>query len=378
MVPVSLNNNVGIIENPGKVGVSKCGLMNVISTLENQVEKKLHTGVQLHISRKGTTVLDIAMGEAKPGVPMKTDSIMLLWSSGKPWTSVAIAQLVESRKLRLNQTVQSIIPGFKNGKETCTIRHILIHAGGFPMINYSKWLTAPWAELINDACNEKAEYVPGTQCGYHPRMAWVILGEIIQRIDGRRIDTYLREEIFKPLGMDSTYLGMTSERAKSLGPRVALKDSPDPLELPFLWVNDFQGRLFPGSMGYSSAHDMGKFYRMLWNGGEWEGVHILDKDTVKYFVETHRKGITDLTFSMAGIQIAPDWGLGFAKGKSNSLLCSKDAFGHGGRDSSVNFCDPNVDLIVNLTSNTMLQTLQNLPRMQAVITKIYEACQYKF
>jgi CubicO group peptidase (beta-lactamase class C family) len=368
----------GISGNPEEIGMSISDLKKVIQLLETQVSKGLHTGAQLHVSRKGETVLDVAVGEAKPEVQMQNDSILLLWSSGKPWTSVAIAQLWESKKLKISQTVQSIIPEFKSGKESCSIKHVLTHTGGFPMINYSKWLTASWDELIMDACREKAEYFPGTQRGYHPRMAWIILGETIRRIDGRRIDDYLREEIFEPLRMESSYLGMTKERATKLVDRIALKDSPDPSEKMHLWVNNFEGKIFPGTTAYSTSRDMGKFYSMLWNGGEWNGNRILKKDTVKYFTATHRKGIADLTFSTPSYQSVPDWGLGFAKGKSNSHYCSEDAFGHGGRSSCINFCDPKVDLIINFNSNTMLPVEQNFQRGNAVISKIYAACRYKF
>ncbi len=368
----------GIIGNPEEVGIDKTNLNTVIKTLENQVTEGLHSGAQLHISRKGQTVLDVAIGEAKPGIQMCNDSILALWSSGKPWTSVAIAQMWERGKLSINQTVQSIIPEFKYGKETCTIKHILIHTGGFPMLTYPKWLSASWEEIITDICNETADYKPGTQCGYHPRASWIILGEIIRRIDGRRIDDYLKDEIFVPLGMNSSYLGMTKERAKKLGDRLALKDTTDESEKMHLWINNFEGRIYPGTNAYSTAKDMGKFYNTLWNGGEWDGKRVLKKDTVNYFTTTHRKGIADLTFSTPTFQIAPDWGLGFAKGKSNSIICSRDAYGHGGRSSCLNFCDPQVDLVVNFNSNTMLGLEQNLNRMIAIISKIYDACRYKF
>ena len=79
------------------------------------------------------------------------------------------------------------------------------------MINYSKWLTASWNELITDACNEKAEYFPGTQCGYHPRMAWIVLGEVVRLIDGRRIEIYLEE-------VDETVGGRRCGRDQSESP----------------------------------------------------------------------------------------------------------------------------------------------------------------
>jgi len=93
----------------------------------------------------------------------------------------------------------------------------------------------------------------------------MILGEIIKKIDGRNIEDYLRDEIFIPLGMTSTYLGMPLKRATALGKCLAKKDTTYASEQEHLWINDFRGRIFPGSTGYSTAFDMGKFYRALWN-----------------------------------------------------------------------------------------------------------------
>ena len=363
----------GILNSCNNVGMNFSQLKNIKTLLEKQLRDKLHTGVQLHISRKGKTVMNIALGEARSGIPMELNSILLMWSSGKPWTSVAIAQLWEKGKLDFNQKVRDFIPEFKKGKESCSIRHLLTHTSGFPMLDYPKWLTASWNEIIHDACEMKAEYQPGTQCGYHPRISWMILGEIIQRIDGRKIEEYLREEIFMPLEMDSTYLGMTSKRAASLGKRLALKDSTYPSEQIHLWVNDFEGRIFPGSTGFSTAFDMGKFYRALWNGGEWERNRIINKRTVDYITEIHRKGVFDKTLLSSG-----SWGLGFGLGKYNCLFSSNKTYGHGGRSSCTNFCDPKLDLIVNFNSNTMLPTEQHFARRKEVMARIYEACRYKF
>ena len=198
--------------------------------------------------------------------------------------------------------------------------------------------------------------------------------EINKKIFWGRIEDYLKEEIFVPLGMNSSFMGMTRERALNIGNLLALKDSPDPSEKKFLWVNDFKGRIFPGSTGYSSASDMGKFYKALWNGGEWNGNRILQRKTVEYITATHRRGIADLTFSTPEMAIVPDYGLGFSKGKSNSILCSRDAFGHGGRSSCINFCDPKVNLIINFNSNTMLPIERNMPRGYEIISKIYNSC----
>ncbi|MHA2259748.1 MAG: serine hydrolase domain-containing protein [Promethearchaeota archaeon] len=373
----ALNIDGGIIGDSEYLGVSQKGLEDVIDVLKNQTINGLHSGVQLHIARKGITVLDIAMGEARPGVPMKTDSVLLIYSDTKPITAMAIAQFWEKGKLHLNSTVKSIIPEFDGGKETCTIRNILIHTAGFPMNDYSFKGKNSNEDFLNDIYNHKAEFKPGTQCSYHPSSSWMILGEIVRRIDGRLMRNYLKEEIFIPLGMYETTLGLTEERIAEVGDKLALKDSKLPEDEPQVrWVNvtNAPTKIFlPGGSGYSTATDMGIFYKALWNGGEWEGNRIVKKKTLDYFTATNLTGIIDQTFRTYTIK-----GYGFHKGKAIGLRCSPRAFGHGGRRTCMNFCDPELDLIVNFNSNTLLSDNNHNKRLQEMINVIYEACRFNF
>jgi len=383
----NLNTDGGIFSNPEDVGVSRSGLEEVINVLKRQTKDKLHTGAQLHISRDSKTVLNVAIGEARPGVPMLRDSILQIFSSCKPWTVLAIAQLYEKGKLNLQQTVKSIIPEFGNGKETCTIEHILIHEGGFPMFDYNEIIVKDWNQLIKDICNERAEYIPGTQCGYHRNTGWIILGEIIRRIDGRTIEKYLQEELFRPLKMKDTSMGMPKELHEKLGNRLALKDV-EPEYIHWGGFDNLAGNnpgpaLLLGGSGYTTATDMGVFYNALWNGGEsLDGVRILKKRTLDLFTKTHRMGITDQILSLptlGELDLRPPFGYGFFKGISNGMACSENTFGHGGLRTCKNFCDPDLNgLVVNFNSNTMLNELPHFNRVNEIVDAIYNACRYKF
>jgi CubicO group peptidase (beta-lactamase class C family) len=383
----SLNIDGGIYSNPEEVGVSRSGLEEVINVLKRQTKDKLHTGAQLHISREGKIVLNVAIGEARPGVPMLRNSILQIFSSCKPWTALAIAQLYEKGKLDLQQTIKSIIPEFGNGKETCTIEHILIHEGGFPMLDYNELVVNDWNQIIKDICNEQANYIPGTQCGYHRNSGWMILAEIIRRIDGRTIEKYLQEELFNPLKMKDSSIGMPKELYENLGNRLAFKDA-EPGYIQWSGVDNLGGNkphplLVLGGDGYSTATDMGILYNALWNGGEsLDGVRILKKRTVDLFTKTHRMGITDQILSLpklGELDLRPPYGYGFFKGISCGMACSENTFGHGGLRTCKNFCDPDLNgLVVNFNSNTLLNELPHFNRHNEVITAIYEACRYKF
>ena len=210
----------GIIGNPENTGVNRSGLEQAIHLLEEQRERGMHDGVQLFAARKGQTLVDVAIGEAQPGVPLRTDSVMLWLSSTKPLTAMAIAQLIERGKLKLDDRVQSYIPEFANGKESATIRQILTHTSGFPMRTVS-FLRFSWDETIQTICAAPTEWEPGAAAGYHGLSGWSILGEIVRRVDGRPIEVYLDEEIMKPLGMNDSNLGITDARADKLGNRLS-------------------------------------------------------------------------------------------------------------------------------------------------------------
>ena len=378
--------NGGIIGEPEKVGVDRGRLEKAIGLLEEQRERGLHDGAQLFAARRGQPLLDVAIGEAQPGVPLRTDSVMLWLSSTKPLTAVAIAQLMERGKLKLDDRVQSYIPEFANGKEAATIKHVLTHTSGFPMRNVS-FLRSGWDEAIGKICEEPAEWEPGTAAGYHGLSGWSILGEIVRRLDGRPIEVYLYEEIMKPLGMNDSSLGVTEARIAELGnrlSRVSVKTDDELLARLASW-NDPETRhlTLPGASGHGPAHDLGKFYLALWSGGEWEGTRILKKETLDLFTATHRQGMVDRSNSLTyGTEVRPSWGLGFMKGSDDEdlvslrfgSLCTSAAYGHGGAFSSIGFVEPSRDLVVVTITNGFASNLDNTYRLRDVSDAIHSAC----
>src|SRR5438270_8699839 len=99
----------------------------------------LHIGAQVYASVDGQVVADVAIGEARPGVAMTPDTVMLWLSASKPFAAVAIAQLWERGKLALDDPVAQHIPEFaQNGKERITLRHVLTHTAGI------RWIETGW------------------------------------------------------------------------------------------------------------------------------------------------------------------------------------------------------------------------------------------
>ena len=109
----------------------KLDLTEVVALLEQGRADGWHDGAQCYVSWHGDVLLDVAVGESQPGRPLRTDDVMLWYSSGKPLTAVAVLQLWEQGRLGLDDRIAEYVDGWGGGKERCTLRHVLTHTGGF-------------------------------------------------------------------------------------------------------------------------------------------------------------------------------------------------------------------------------------------------------
>ena len=85
-------------------------LTRAIRSIENGIAANLHLGAQLYVSRNGQTIADLAHGEARNGVPMRPDHLMLWMSATKPVTAVAIGQMRDKGWLAFDDGSRSTFP----------------------------------------------------------------------------------------------------------------------------------------------------------------------------------------------------------------------------------------------------------------------------
>jgi len=194
----------------------------VVAILERQRDDDWHDGAQCYVSVRGETVLDVAIGESAAGRELRRDDVMLWYSSGKPLTTVAILQLWEQGKLRLDDRVADFVDGWGAGKERCTVRHVLTHTGGFPMMGDGSFdRDLSYAETVARIAAHPANWEPGTAAAYHPTSGWKILGAIVEAVDGRPIGTYVREAVTDPIVVRDCFRGIPLALQRELGERIA-------------------------------------------------------------------------------------------------------------------------------------------------------------
>ena len=341
----------------------------------------LHIGAQMYVSRHGKVMADLAVGQSRPGVEMTPQTVMLWLSCSKPIAAVAIAQLWERGRLRLDDPVAQYIPEFsKNDKQAITIRHILTHTAGIRWIE-TGWPQTPWDQIIARICDMRIErgWVPGRKAGYSALVSWFLLGEIVWRLDGRDFATYARQEIFEPLGMNDSWMAMPVEVYRNYGTRLGImqKTEGGPVSDAGLDTEAACTNARPASSGHGPIRELGRFYEMLLAGGTLSGVRSLSVQTVEAMVARHRAGMYDQTFHHV-----IDWGLGFI---INSNQYGPDSlpygygphagyrtFGHNGHQSSSAFADPENGVVVAIVCNGTPGEAAHDKRMRALHAAIYE------
>lgn len=357
-------------------------LPRTLAVIHQGLAAGLHVGAQLYVSRRGRVVADLALGLGRAGVEMSPETLMIWLSATKPLVAVALAQLWELGRLELDDPVARHIPEFAaQGKEAVTIRHLLTHTGGFRR-SASNWNPAPWEALVARICASPLEsgWIPGQKAGYHIASSWVILGELIGRIDGRPVSQYMRQEIFLPLGMNDCWLGMSPEVYRGYGQRIGLMHdtSHHPPQPHVHWDTEASAALVrPGASGRGPIRQLGRFYEMLLNHGRVADQQILRPQTVEALVARHRSGMFDETF-----QHVLDWGLGFLVNSRQygeetvpygyGPHASQRTFGHGGSQSSAGYADPEHGLAVAFVFNGTPGEKRHQERIRALNRAIYE------
>lgn len=352
------------------------------AVIERGLSDRTHIGAQLHVSLHDQPVIDTGVGEAGPGVAMDADSILIWMSSSKPVTAVAILQRVERGELALDDPIARHLPAFaQNGKDAITIRHALTHTGGFRGVA-TRMDALPYAETIAAICAQRPEpgWTPGKKAGYHIASSWYVLSAIVGGGDATGFSNVVRNEIFLPLGMIDSRLGMPANVFDAYGDRLGIMHQTDGGQVrphPTLDSKDATIVPKPGSNARGPMRELARFYRMLLNGGSLDGVQILRPETVAQMTSRQRRGMFDQTF-----RLTVDWGLGVILNTPGDDMqkfaygfgphASMRAFGHGGNQSSLGMADPEHGLVVAVVFNGMPGETAHADRMRSLMAAIYE------
>ena len=345
---------------PVAAGLSAERLADLRTELENLVEQGVFPGIVGMVARHGKVAFAHAAGQldVETKAPMQLDSLLRIYSMTKPVTSVAAMMLVEDGVLQLDAPVTQFFPEWRNmtvlvGDERVpvatpiTARHLLTHTAGLSygyygdtevdrlyraagLIDDWDYLARDTRELVTKLAAIPLLFQPGAR--WHYGFSTDVLGHLIERASGQRLDHFLERRLFAPLGMADAYFDVPPEVLNRFGTdhyvaqdgTVTVQDSPreDP---EFIGVTFLSG----GGGLVTTAGDFMRFCLLLAGGGAMGEVRLLQEASV-----------AQMTTNQLAADAAMQFGLGFAiAGEDNGPL-APGAYYWGGAAGTFFWVDP--------------------------------------
>jgi len=204
-------------------------------------------------------------------------------------TTPAVMLLVERGRVSLDAPVARYLPEFTgDGREKVTVRHLLTHTSGLrPGISAgSAW--SGYERGIELACAEKPTAPPGSAFRYSD-VNFILLGEIVRRVSGKKLNEFAEREIYRPLKMVDT--GFLPSRLKLS--RIAPTEKETNVVLRGV-VHDPTARRMGGVAGhaglFTTAADLARYARMFLNRGQLDRTRLFRVETVRLMTSVQTPG----------------------------------------------------------------------------------------
>jgi CubicO group peptidase (beta-lactamase class C family) len=306
---------------PETVGFSTGRLEQLHALMQQTVDQKQLAGIVTILARHGKVVDYRTYGtmDMASGTPMRRDAIFRDFSMTKPVTGVAMMILYEQGKWLPSDPIAKFIPEFAHLKvfkgvdadgkmilvdpeHAPTMRELMSHTAGF---TYGLFDNSPVDKMYRDAgvmqsktLQEMIDKLAKIPLAYQPGKGWQysvsmdIEGYIVEKLSGQPLSDFMRDHIFKPLGMKDAGFYVPTEkrgrfvtlyRADDNGKLVA-----DPTGGGLAGGYTEQPTMPSGGGGLvSTAEDYYRLAQMLLNGGQLDGKRILAPSTVKLMSSNH-------------------------------------------------------------------------------------------
>jgi CubicO group peptidase (beta-lactamase class C family) len=356
-------------------------------------------GASFAAYHRGRKVVDLwgGLADQSTGEPWTEDTIALVYSTSKGATAICAHHLAQQGLLDLDAPVAAYWPEFAQaGKQDVPVRWLLSHRVGLPFVDGTMTIDEvyAWDPVIRTLETQAPVWEPGTRHGYHATTYGYLVGEVIRRVSGRSVGTYLRDEIAGPLGLD-LWIGLPESEDHRVARLHGGPDEPDadtgrPSEDPaeaerraeqaaavaaFMGPDTWLGKALTAPGGAFGLP--GLFNSRALRAAEVpaanmvtdaRSVALLYSSVLGEVVDgqgrTHERvlGAGQLARATALDTEGPDavllgldvqFGLGFMRHGSIMTLGGPASFGHFGMGGSVGWADPDADLALGYVMNRM-------------------------
>jgi serine-type D-Ala-D-Ala carboxypeptidase len=332
------------IKAPKTVGMSSERLSKIDHVIERGISAGGYPGASVVVGRRGAAVWEKAFGklswEKSSDAVVADRTIYDLASLTKVvGTTTALMVLYDEGKIQLDDVVSKYIPEFSGGaKDRVTLRMLLEHRSGLPP-GRDLWRIAHTPEEARAAViSTNLGCEPG-RCYEYSDLGADMLGFVVEAASGERLDKFLQERVFGPLGMTDTFF----RPADSLRARIAPTETSPPRGYPLQGeVHDENAFALGGVAGhaglFSTANDLAVFAQMMLNGGVYDSTRIIADTTIALFTK-RASGTRALGWDTCG-----------GSGSCGKYL-GADAYGHTGFTGTSLWIDPERDMFVVLLTN---------------------------
>jgi CubicO group peptidase (beta-lactamase class C family) len=341
-------------------------------TMRHFVDDKTVAGVVTLVSQ-GNDIIEFdaqGMADLEAARPMRKDTIFQVMSMTKPVTAIGIMMLAEEGKLAVRDPVEQYLPEFKNlrvatnqgpdaarlgePEHAITIRDLLTHTAGFTdaapaeIKDYRQLMNVPLDEVVRQLAKEPLLFQPGTAWSYSSA-GIEVLGRIIEVCSGQKYEDFINERILQPLKMQNSFFFPPPDKVARVAMVYVGKDGGLARAPGTILGGDptkyRKGAVFPapGWGLYSSAEDLLHLYRMMLNGGVYEGHRYLSPFSVRLMTESHTSEIHP-----KGWMRGADYGLAWevvTDPMGELAGHTMGSYGHGGAFGTQGWIDPGNQLI---------------------------------
>lgn len=330
--------------------------------------------------------------------PWAVDTVQIVRSAGKGIAAAVPLLLHQRGQVDLDAPVGTYWPEFKaNGKERVLVRHLLAHRSGVAALD-TTLTPEEAADQVSGpraVAEQRPQWEPGTDHGYHAQTYSLIVGELVRRVTGRTIGRWIAEEIARPLGLDF-WFGLPEDEAHRIGrigpvepppaegsgalrmrPKRSVVDAygdPDSLTRrafgaidPFPDENDpgYRAAELPASNGVATARGLARCYAAMI--GEVDG-HRLFAPATLTLARTEESAGPDRV-----LVVNTRFGLGYMLHGPSAPLLGPGSFGHPGRGGSLGFADPESGIALGYVTNGLQKGVTADPRAQALVRAVRSA-----
>lgn len=305
----------------------------------------------------GSTVVDLWGGwaDAARTRPWERDTIVGVMSVGKGITALSAHMLADRGLLDYDAPVTRYWPEFgAAGKDAISVRQLMSHQAGLTGVGgFDGEFFLDWERVTSALEEAPPEWPPGTAHGYHTLTFGHLVGELVRRVDGRDVGTFVREEINAPLGLE-LYVGLRDDEDDRAAER-CLQIAPGEPDTGLV-VDAARGVVdagntaawraaqIPAANFHTDARSLARVYGALARGGEVDGVRLVSPDTLAAATAEQVRGI-DLTRSLAREGTVSAYSLGWMTTNDDEAPLPHDGgFGHGGMFGSWGWASPDAKL----------------------------------